>query len=253
VPSLIDVSRPRPFAAGYTPTTRAAAKSSNSIFVLLVAGMNLAVNAAHLPHIRETRCSQCGPTEGGVPHQTHRHHLPTLMPIDKAAQNRLTGVCTGCCNFADHPSAPPVSELTSHTEDPLARYVGPRERLHDSIDPTAFHGKAIGQAENGDSWSSGPADSCRRDLLSCGNHHHFDWRRRTNQHGPMGDWLNAVLVGDAAQACMASRGRQRCRSRRTSQSCRLGLRSFVNPPQAGNMRQATSRASGVSGSQIRNS
>jgi len=53
--------------------------------------MSLAANDAPLPRIKATRCSQCGLTVRGMPHQTNRLHLPKSVPTDRAAQCGRSG------------------------------------------------------------------------------------------------------------------------------------------------------------------
>ena len=61
VRSPIDAFRPRLSAAGCTPTTSDAARSSNSTSVSLDAGMSLAANDVLRPRITAIPCSPCGP------------------------------------------------------------------------------------------------------------------------------------------------------------------------------------------------
>ena len=84
--SPIDAFRPRLFAAGCTPTTISAARSSNSTSVLLGAGMSLEVNDVRLLRIQAIHCLQCGPAEPGGPQQTSRERPPKSMPMDEQAQ-----------------------------------------------------------------------------------------------------------------------------------------------------------------------
>jgi hypothetical protein len=77
--------------------------------------------------------------------------------------------------------------------------------------------------------SAVPTDSFECTLLPPCHRAHLDWCRCTAEHDSLGDWNNAVLVGDEAKDRMAIRGKTngRCpevatRSRPASVSFTLG-------------------------------